>query len=139
MLSCLSSGRRVMEAHVIMLPQGGVKAVVYTDVMQTLLMFGGVLLVVIISYIDLGGVGNIWAEAEKGSRIEFFNLDTSPFVRHTFHSLDTSPFVRHTFHSLDTSPFVRHPFHSLDTSPFVRHTFHSLDTSPFVRPTFHSP
>ncbi|XP_069946850.1 sodium-dependent multivitamin transporter [Cherax quadricarinatus] len=65
---------------------GGVKAVVYTDVMQTLLMFGGVLLVVIISCIDLGGVGNIWAEAEKGSRIEFFNLDTSPFVRHTFWS-----------------------------------------------------
>ncbi|XP_069942038.1 sodium-dependent multivitamin transporter-like [Cherax quadricarinatus] len=65
---------------------GGAKAVVYTDVMQTLLMFGGVLLVVIISCIDLGGVGNIWAEAEKGSRIEFFNLDTSPFVRHTFWS-----------------------------------------------------
>ncbi|XP_069176449.1 sodium-coupled monocarboxylate transporter 1-like [Procambarus clarkii] len=65
---------------------GGVKAVVYTDVMQTLLMFGGVLLVVTITCVDLGGVGNVWALADQGSRIEFFNLDTSPFVRHTFWS-----------------------------------------------------
>lgn len=45
---------------------------VYTDVMQTLLMFGGVLLVVIICCVDLGGVGEVWAIAEKGGRIQFF-------------------------------------------------------------------
>ncbi|KAG0717056.1 Sodium-coupled monocarboxylate transporter 1 [Chionoecetes opilio] len=51
-----------------------VKAVVYTDVLQTLLMFGGVLVVVVLCCIELGGVGEVWAIAERGGRIEFFKL-----------------------------------------------------------------
>ncbi|XP_069162733.1 sodium-coupled monocarboxylate transporter 1-like isoform X2 [Procambarus clarkii] len=62
---------------------GGVKAVVYTDVLQTLLMFGGVLVVGIICCVDLGGVGNVWTIAEQGGRISFFDLNTSPYERHT--------------------------------------------------------
>ncbi|KAG0729411.1 Sodium-coupled monocarboxylate transporter 1 [Chionoecetes opilio] len=57
---------------------GGVKAVVYTDVLQTLLMFGGVLVVVVLCCIEFGGVGEVWAIAERGGRIEFFNMDTNP-------------------------------------------------------------
>ncbi|XP_069941822.1 sodium-coupled monocarboxylate transporter 2 isoform X3 [Cherax quadricarinatus] len=53
---------------------GGVRAVVYTDVLQTLIMFGGVLLVVIVCSIDLGGIGNVWTIAERGGRIQFFEL-----------------------------------------------------------------
>lgn len=45
---------------------------VYTDVMQTLLMFCGVIIVVVVCCIDLGGVGNVWAAAEHGERLEFF-------------------------------------------------------------------
>lgn len=63
---------------------GGVKAVVYTDVLQTLLMFGGVLVVVIICCVDLGGVGNVWTIAEQGGRVRFFDLNPSPYERHTF-------------------------------------------------------
>ncbi|XP_071532425.1 sodium-coupled monocarboxylate transporter 1-like isoform X2 [Panulirus ornatus] len=53
---------------------GGVKAVVYADVLQTLLMFGGVLAVVIICCNDLGGVANVWNIADEGGRLQFFNL-----------------------------------------------------------------
>ena len=53
-------------------PQGGVKAVVYTDVLQTMLMLGGVLAVVVLCCIDLGGVGGVWRIAERGGRLEFF-------------------------------------------------------------------
>ncbi|XP_069166703.1 sodium-coupled monocarboxylate transporter 1 isoform X2 [Procambarus clarkii] len=63
---------------------GGVKAVVYTDVLQTSLMFLGVLVVVVICTLDLGGVGVVWDSALQGSRVEFLNLDPSPFIRHTF-------------------------------------------------------
>ncbi|XP_042893720.1 sodium-coupled monocarboxylate transporter 1-like [Penaeus japonicus] len=63
---------------------GGVKAVVYTDVVQTLLMFFGVLVVVIICCIRLGGLGEVWGIADQGHRIEFFNMNPSPFERHTF-------------------------------------------------------
>ena len=52
--------------------QGGVKAVVYTDVLQTLLMFGGVFAVVVMCCIDLGGVKEVWTIAERGGRLEFF-------------------------------------------------------------------
>ncbi|XP_050713241.1 sodium-coupled monocarboxylate transporter 2-like isoform X2 [Eriocheir sinensis] len=65
---------------------GGVRAVVYTDVMQTLLMFCGVIIVVAVCCSDLGGIGNVWAAADDGARLEFFNMNTSPFIRHTFWS-----------------------------------------------------
>ncbi|KAK8387001.1 hypothetical protein O3P69_017980 [Scylla paramamosain] len=64
---------------------GGVKAVVYTDVLQTMLMFGGVLVVVVMCCVDVGVV-NIWAAAKEGGRLEVLNLDTSPFTRHTLWS-----------------------------------------------------
>ncbi|KAG0724278.1 Sodium-coupled monocarboxylate transporter 1 [Chionoecetes opilio] len=63
---------------------GGVKAVVYTDVLQTLLMFGGVLAVVVMCCIELGGIGKVWAIAERGDRLEFFNMNPSIYERHTF-------------------------------------------------------
>ncbi|KAK8392568.1 hypothetical protein O3P69_014756 [Scylla paramamosain] len=53
---------------------GGVKAVVYTDVMQTVLMFGGVLAVVMLCCMELGGVEEVWAIAKQGGRLEFFKL-----------------------------------------------------------------
>ncbi|XP_066939235.1 sodium-coupled monocarboxylate transporter 1-like [Macrobrachium rosenbergii] len=71
---------------------GGVKAVVYTDVVQTILMLGGVLVVVIICCIDLGGVGNIFRLANEGGRLEFFNFDPNPLVRHTFWSVQIQGF-----------------------------------------------
>lgn len=71
---------------------GGVKAVVYTDVLQTLLMFGGVLVVVVMCCNDLGGVGEVWAIAGRGGRLQFFNMDTNPYERHTFWSTFTLGF-----------------------------------------------
>ncbi|XP_042885334.1 sodium-coupled monocarboxylate transporter 1-like [Penaeus japonicus] len=67
-------------------PKGGVKAVVYTDVVQTLLMFGGVILVVALSCKDMGGLREVLQIANQGGRLEFFNTDPSPFVRHTLWS-----------------------------------------------------
>ncbi|KAK7027432.1 hypothetical protein SK128_009314 [Halocaridina rubra] len=71
---------------------GGVKAVVYTDVIQTALMLGGVLIVVIICVVDLGGLGNVFRIANEGGRIQFFNMDPNPLVRHTFWSVQTQGF-----------------------------------------------
>ncbi|XP_071543627.1 sodium-coupled monocarboxylate transporter 1-like isoform X1 [Panulirus ornatus] len=65
---------------------GGVKAVVYTDVIQTLLMLGGVVVVAVYSCIQVGGLQTMWDISYQGGRIQFFNMDPSPFVRHTFWS-----------------------------------------------------
>lgn len=64
---------------------GGVKAVVYTDVLQTLLMFFGVLAVVVICCVD-AGLDNLWTAALQDGRLQVLDMDTSPYVRHTFWS-----------------------------------------------------
>lgn len=64
---------------------GGVKAVVYTDVLQTLLMFGGVLLVVVLCCVDVG-LGFVWDAALQDGRLEVLDMNPSPYVRHTFWS-----------------------------------------------------
>ncbi|KAK3879834.1 hypothetical protein Pcinc_015641 [Petrolisthes cinctipes] len=71
---------------------GGVRAVVYTDVIQTTLMFVGVLVVVVKVIVDMGGLRNIWEAALEGNRIEFFNMNTSPYIRHTFWSTNVLGF-----------------------------------------------
>lgn len=45
---------------------------VYTDVLQTIVMFGGVLLVVILSCRDVGGLANVMEIARQGQRLQFF-------------------------------------------------------------------
>lgn len=49
---------------------GGLKAVVWTDVVQTVMMFGAIFLVMIKGTVDVGGVDVVWDRAVKGERIE---------------------------------------------------------------------
>ncbi|KAK7066255.1 hypothetical protein SK128_003763, partial [Halocaridina rubra] len=63
---------------------GGVKAVVYADVLQSLVMVAGVLAIVIQGSLNIGGLHKIWDIAYHGERIEFFNLDLDPYQRHSF-------------------------------------------------------
>ncbi|KDR21691.1 putative sodium-dependent multivitamin transporter isoform X1 [Zootermopsis nevadensis] len=66
---------------------GGMKAVVVTDVFQSLLMFVAVYVVIIKATIDAGGLAEVWEIAVNGSRVEFDNFDPDPTVRHTWWSL----------------------------------------------------
>ncbi|XP_066960940.1 sodium-coupled monocarboxylate transporter 1-like [Macrobrachium rosenbergii] len=66
---------------------GGIRGVIYTDIIQTLMMFVGVFVVIVQVVSDLGGIPEVWGIAEKGGRIEFFNFDFSPLERHTFWSV----------------------------------------------------
>ncbi|XP_022090137.1 sodium-coupled monocarboxylate transporter 1-like [Acanthaster planci] len=63
---------------------GGMKAVLWTDVFQTCVMFGGFLAVIIEGTIRVGGLGNVWQIAEEGGRIDFWNFNFDPTIRHTF-------------------------------------------------------
>ncbi|XP_059468470.1 sodium-coupled monocarboxylate transporter 1-like [Neocloeon triangulifer] len=63
---------------------GGMKAVVWTDALQTILMFGGAIVVVVVGTIAVGGFEVVWQRSEMSERIEFFNMDMNPTVRHTF-------------------------------------------------------
>lgn len=49
---------------------GGIKAVIWTDVLQCILMFLGVAIVIIQGVIELGGFSNAFAILNKGDRLK---------------------------------------------------------------------
>lgn len=51
---------------------GGLKAVVWTDTLQFLLMIGGLVCVIILGLISTGGFFHVWETAENGGRLIFF-------------------------------------------------------------------
>lgn len=49
--------------------QGGLKAVIWTDVFQTVVMFAGQLAVIVVGTSKAGGIKEVWRKAINGSRI----------------------------------------------------------------------
>ncbi|XP_024408333.1 sodium-dependent multivitamin transporter [Desmodus rotundus] len=66
---------------------GGLKAVIWTDVFQTLVMFLGQLAVIVVGSAKVGGLGHVWNLASQHGLISGIELDPDPFVRHTFWTL----------------------------------------------------
>ncbi|XP_039282301.1 putative sodium-dependent multivitamin transporter [Nilaparvata lugens] len=66
---------------------GGIKAVIVTDVFQMILMFMALFTVIFTSVFDVGGFSQIISIAAENERLNFFNFDPDPTVRHTFWSL----------------------------------------------------
>ncbi|XP_067850192.1 sodium-coupled monocarboxylate transporter 2 isoform X2 [Heptranchias perlo] len=63
---------------------GGLKAVVWTDAFQMVVMVLGFLTVLIQGTILLGGSSNMWKIAGKGQRLNIFDFAVDPLRRHTF-------------------------------------------------------
>ncbi|XP_043659860.1 sodium-coupled monocarboxylate transporter 1 [Drosophila teissieri] len=66
---------------------GGLKAVVWTDVIQTLIMFGAMALVLIKGTLDIGGPAVVWRRAQETARLELPNFSGDLSERYTFYSL----------------------------------------------------
>ncbi|XP_038057833.1 sodium-coupled monocarboxylate transporter 2-like isoform X2 [Patiria miniata] len=66
---------------------GGMKAVLWTDVFQMCVMMAGFLAIIIAGSMRLGGLGAVWQIAEDGGRIDFWNFNFDPTIRHTFWSI----------------------------------------------------
>ncbi|XP_035707984.1 sodium-coupled monocarboxylate transporter 1 [Folsomia candida] len=62
---------------------GGIKSVMWTDVVQIIVMFGAMIVVLVKGGIDLGGFGNIWKVAVDSGHIEYFDFDPDPRTRQT--------------------------------------------------------
>ncbi|XP_067207451.1 sodium-coupled monocarboxylate transporter 1 [Linepithema humile] len=72
---------------------GGLKAVVWTDFIQTFIMFGSMLLIVIKGTIDVGGLSVVIRRSQESGRLEFPTLDWSPLVRHSLLAFMVGGFV----------------------------------------------
>lgn len=66
---------------------GGLKAVIWTDVFQTVVMFTGQMAVIIVGVHQVGGFSNFWRKVTDGGRISGIDLNPDPTVRHTFWTL----------------------------------------------------
>ncbi|KAM9465861.1 solute carrier family 5 member 6 isoform 1-T2 [Clarias gariepinus] len=66
---------------------GGLKAVIWTDVFQTVVMFAGQLAVVIVGVQKAGGISEVWRKATEGGLISGIDINPDPTVRHTFWTL----------------------------------------------------
>ncbi|MBN3300908.1 SC5AC protein, partial [Amia calva] len=63
---------------------GGLKAVVWSDVFQMVVMLMGFFTVLIQGTIKNGGPVAVWKAAQEGSRLNVFDFDPDPLRRHTF-------------------------------------------------------
>ncbi|CAH1716573.1 unnamed protein product [Aphis gossypii] len=66
---------------------GGIKAVIVTDLFQSLLMFGSVFVVIGVAAVNVGGLTEIWRIAYDYGRVELLNFQIDPTVRHSWWSL----------------------------------------------------
>lgn len=66
---------------------GGIKAVIWTDVSQSIMMFLGMIISIIFGIIDAGGIGKVFQTAMDGGRVTFFTVSTDPTVRYTVWSV----------------------------------------------------
>ncbi|XP_033222969.1 sodium-coupled monocarboxylate transporter 1-like [Belonocnema kinseyi] len=72
---------------------GGLRAVVWTDFVQTFIMFGAMLLIVCKGTSDLGGLSVVILRNLESGRIEIPSTDWSPLTRHTIWALVIGGFV----------------------------------------------
>ncbi|KAI2648083.1 Sodium-coupled monocarboxylate transporter 2 [Labeo rohita] len=66
---------------------GGLKAVVWTDAFQMVVMVVGFLTVLIQGASRAGGIESVWSTAHSGGRMHIFDFDVNPLRRHTFWTL----------------------------------------------------
>ncbi|XP_017598919.1 PREDICTED: sodium-dependent multivitamin transporter [Corvus brachyrhynchos] len=66
---------------------GGLKAVIWTDVFQTLVMLAGQVAVIVVGAWRVGGMARVWRVAEQEGKIAGIDIDPNPLERHTFWSL----------------------------------------------------
>ncbi|KAL7858255.1 hypothetical protein AOLI_G00183570 [Acnodon oligacanthus] len=66
---------------------GGLKAVVWSDAFQMVVMVVGFLTVLVQGSDRSGGIVAVWKTAQAGDRLNVFDFDPSPLRRHTFWTL----------------------------------------------------
>lgn len=66
---------------------GGLKAVIWTDVFQTFVMFAGQVAVIVVGTIKVGGMGRVWQLAADQGKVSGIDLNPDPYERHTFWTL----------------------------------------------------
>ena len=82
---------------------GGIKAVIWTDVFQTIIMFAGIVAVLVKTSLSSGGLKTHASQ----SRLNFFVFDPDPTQRHTFWTLAVGSFPQFLYLTFSQSGIQR--------------------------------
>ncbi|KAJ9575565.1 hypothetical protein L9F63_007573, partial [Diploptera punctata] len=98
---------------------GGLKAVVWTDFLQGMIMLLACIIIIILGVHHVGGFKNVWKINQEGGRIQFLEMNPSPFIRQSFWTIifGLTFFVMNT---VGTSPVSVQKFISLPTLQHAR-------------------
>ncbi|XP_049794144.1 sodium-coupled monocarboxylate transporter 1-like isoform X2 [Schistocerca nitens] len=99
---------------------GGLKAVVWTDVIQTILMFVAVILVIVKGTFDVGGLGTVWQRNADSGRIELPDLGFDLTARHSWFGFLVGGFFG--WLPLGVSQMALQRFASIESLPKARLT-----------------
>lgn len=81
---------------------GGLKAVIWTDFYQTIIMMLCLIVIVCKGLYDIGGFENMWQINIHGERLQLFDFNPDPFIRQSFWSQFIGfIFVLSLFYSVD--------------------------------------
>ncbi|RWS11390.1 sodium-coupled monocarboxylate transporter 1-like protein 1 [Dinothrombium tinctorium] len=75
---------------------GGLKAVVWTDVIQFAIIFAGLLAIIIKGTFEIGGVSTVLQRSIDGKRIDFSNFKFNPYMPNDFWSIALGSIVLFT-------------------------------------------
>ncbi|KAG8222829.1 hypothetical protein J437_LFUL005035, partial [Ladona fulva] len=67
--------------------EGGMKAVVWTDTFQVVILYGSMIAVLVKGTIDIGGISTVWERNEASGRNIFFNWNPDPTDRYSVWSV----------------------------------------------------
>ena len=87
---------------------GGIKAVIWTDFYQTIIMIASLVIIVAKGLYDIGGLENMWQINLYGGRLQLFDFNPDPFIRQSFWSQTIGYiFVLSIFYSVDQQMIQR--------------------------------
>ena len=87
---------------------GGIKAVIWTDFYQTIIMISSLFIIIVKGLIDIGGFENMWQINLYSGRLQLFDFNPDPFIRQSFWSQSIGYiFVLSLFYSVDQQMIQR--------------------------------
>ncbi|XP_023176121.2 sodium-coupled monocarboxylate transporter 1 isoform X2 [Drosophila hydei] len=101
---------------------GGMKGVVWTDTVQSVVMYGSLVVIMIKGTMDLGGFGVIWQRNLEGGRINSPEWSLDPTVRMSVFSV----FVGGTFFKLQSTAINQATIQRFMSLPSLRHIKQTL-------------
>ncbi|XP_069128957.1 sodium-coupled monocarboxylate transporter 2-like [Argopecten irradians] len=97
----------VFSSAILYTALGGIKAVIWTDVFQCVVMVTGILSVLIKGTMDAGGSAYVWEVNTATDRLDVFNFDPDPLVPYTIWSFVIGGTLKFMFNALKQTAVQR--------------------------------